>query len=289
MSNAQMVNQRDMAEKLYKDDPDLAMRIAMGEEKALNGILSAAVYAKVCDEAEKSEDLDICRRLANSLHNSKISAESQKLKFRDPDSAIEKMKEVVNARRKEFEKTLPKGKTIEDAINEEVQGLKKYLIVLENYAQAILNTEKENETKIEQIEIHTKQHLKKEQLAKELWILRYAFLYLWFFNIKRPKDQKELVENIALITRAFQNVLDNEDKADYLSWLTKGLAEYTGNNQLKFKDIKEFESHFTERVAEKIPLIAFECTEGRLAGEQYDCVIELIQTTIENDKKMFES
>jgi len=125
INGGQTINPQEMAEKLYRNNIHLALRIAMGEEKAPNGILSAAVYAKVCDEAEKSKDLDICRQLANSLHNSKISAESQRLKFRDPDSAIEKMKEVVNARREEFEETLPKGKTYEMAVKEEVENIKK--------------------------------------------------------------------------------------------------------------------------------------------------------------------
>lgn len=120
MNDARIISQRETAEKLYKDDPDLSMRIAMGEEKASNSILSAAVYGKVCDEVEKTENLEVCRQLANSHYNSKISTEAQKLKFRNPYSAIEKMKEVVNARREAFEKTLPKGKTVEHAINEEV-------------------------------------------------------------------------------------------------------------------------------------------------------------------------
>lgn len=63
-------------------------------------------------------------KLANSHHNTKISASAQRLKFRDPDSAIEKMKEVVNARREAFEKTLPKGKTYEMALAEEVEKMK---------------------------------------------------------------------------------------------------------------------------------------------------------------------
>jgi len=124
-NSLRITNQRDIAEKLYKDDPDLAVRIAMGEEKAQTSILSAAVYAKVCEEAEKSDDIETSMRLANSYHNSKLSAEAKKLKLRDPYSAIEKMKEVVNARRDAFERTLPEGKTIEDAVNEEVEKIKK--------------------------------------------------------------------------------------------------------------------------------------------------------------------
>jgi len=115
--------QNSPVEKLYKDDPNLAMQIAMGQEKAPEGILSAAVYAKVCDEAEKSNNLDMMMQIANSLHNAEISAESQKLGFRNPDSAIEKMKEVVNARREAFEKR--EGKTVKDAVQEEVENIKK--------------------------------------------------------------------------------------------------------------------------------------------------------------------
>jgi hypothetical protein len=125
MDRVGIINQRERAEKFYKENPDLAMRIATGEEKAPKGILAAAVYAKVCDEAEKSENMDACMRVANSHRNTKISAEAQRLKLRDPDAAIEKMKEVVNARREAFEKTLPKGKTYEMALDEEVEKIKK--------------------------------------------------------------------------------------------------------------------------------------------------------------------
>jgi transcriptional regulator of heat shock response len=126
MSPNNVINhQQILAEELYNKDPELAMRIAMGEENAPEGIQPAAIYGKVCDEAEKTEDLEICMRIANSHHNSKISAEAQSLKFRNPDSAIEKMKEVVNARREAFERTLPKGKTYEMVVKEEVEKIKK--------------------------------------------------------------------------------------------------------------------------------------------------------------------
>jgi len=123
MSDSEMKNQRNMAEKLFENDPDLAMSIATGEDNAPKDVLPAAVYAKVCEEAEKSNNLDTMMRIANSLHNSEISAESQKLEFRNPDSAIEKMKEVVNARREAFEKR--EGKTVNEAVQEEVENIKK--------------------------------------------------------------------------------------------------------------------------------------------------------------------
>lgn len=135
-----MINSQErLAEKLYENDPDFSMRIALGEENAPEGILPAAVYAKVCNEVEKSKDIDVCMRLANSLHNSKISVEAQRLKFRNPDSAIEKMKEIVNARRQAFEKTLPKGKTYEMAVAEEVEEIKKEMKKTEPTEQDVLD------------------------------------------------------------------------------------------------------------------------------------------------------
>ena len=121
--NLNVESQRAKAEKLYNDNLDMAMRIATGEEKAPTGILAAAVYAKVCSEAEKSDNLNVMMKIANSLHNAEISAESQKLKFRNPNSAIEKMKEVVNARREAFEKR--EGRTVKSAVQEEVENIKK--------------------------------------------------------------------------------------------------------------------------------------------------------------------
>jgi len=197
------------------------------------------------------------------------------------------IKSIKNARLKAFEKTLPKGKTAEQAINEEVEKLKKYLIFLENYVDSIFNTESAVEEKIELIVTTTKQALKKEYLAKELWILRFAFLYIWFFGIKPPKNQNEVTENSKLIERAFQVISTNRGKTDYLPWLMQGLSEYLRIDQLKFSDFKKIESYFPEKVAEKIATIAFESTEGRLAGEQYDSVVELIQTTVEKDKEIF--
>ncbi len=125
MSDMDILDQRIMAEKLYKENPGLALLIATGEEQAPSGILPEAVYAKVCDEAEKSENMDTIMRVGNSHRNTKISAEAQRLKFRDPDSAIEKIKEVVNSRREAFERTLPKGKTYEMALEEEVNNIKR--------------------------------------------------------------------------------------------------------------------------------------------------------------------
>ena len=77
--------------------------------------------------------------------------------------------------------TASKGEiTVEKALafTKEIEKLGKYFIFLENYVEAILNTEPDIEEKIEELKSRTKQNLKKEQLIKELWILRYTILTL---------------------------------------------------------------------------------------------------------------
>ena len=197
------------------------------------------------------------------------------------------IKKIQTTRRKAYEKKLPKGKTIEDVKKELVEKLKKHYIFLATYIEYIFNTEKEIEEKIIQIENKTKQYLKKEYLAKELWILRYAYLNSWFLQMEPPKNEKEFTVYNELISYAFQNVSNYKVRSDCLTWLTNSFAEFADTNQLKFDNLKEFESNFTERIAEKISSIVFESTNGRLGGDQYDSVLELIMTTIEKDNRYF--
>ena len=183
-------------------------------------------------------------------------------------------------------KRITVGKAL--AFAKEAEKLGKFYVFIKHYIEFLLSTEKEIGTKIQEIKDKTKQNLKDEQLVKELWILRYAALHMWFLDLKPPKNQNDVKENSTLINHALQNVLENNEKSDYLSWLDQGLAQYAGTNQLNFGNLKEFKSHFAGKLAEKIPLIAFECTEGRLGGELHDFVIKLIMTTIQRDQKAFE-
>lgn len=121
----ELKNQQEMAEEFYIKNPEIALNIALGLEKAPEGILASAIYAKVCVIAEKTGDTETSMKLANSLHNSRISAEAQRLNFRRSDSPIEIAKDVVNARIETVEKTLPEGKTIEGLINEGVEIIEK--------------------------------------------------------------------------------------------------------------------------------------------------------------------
>jgi hypothetical protein len=183
-----------------------------------------------------------------------------------------------------------KGITVEKALAfaMEAEKLGKFYVFLKHYIELLLSTEKEIDAKIKEIKDSTNQNLKDEQLVKELWVLRYSTLHIWFFDLNPPKNQNEVKENTILISRAFQSVLESNGRSDYLSWLNKGFVEYAGTDELNFNSLKKFKSHFTEKLAEKVPLIAFECIEGRLGGELHDFVIELIMTTIQKDQKAFE-
>ena len=174
------------------------------------------------------------------------------------------------------------------AFAKEAEKLGKFYIFLKHYVEFILSTEEEISTKIKEIKEKTNQNLKNDQLVKELWNLRYAALHVWFFDLKTPKNQIEVKENLTLIDRAFQNVLDNYGKTSYLSLFKNGFAEYVGADELNFSNLKNFKNNFSEKLAEKVPQIAFDCTEGRLAGELHDFVIELIMTTVQKDQKAFE-
>ena len=126
ISPAALESQRDMARRIFSGNRALAMRIAMGEEKELDGsILAATVYATVCENAELSSDLETCVQLANSWHNEDISATARRVKLRDPEAPIEAMKKVARLRRAAFERTLPKGKTLADVVDAETASMER--------------------------------------------------------------------------------------------------------------------------------------------------------------------
>lgn len=174
------------------------------------------------------------------------------------------------------------------AFTKEAEKLGKFYVFLKHYVEFLLSTEEEITTKIKEIQEKTNQNLKDELLRKELWILRYATLHVWFFDIKTPKNQDEVKENLALINHVFQSVLENYGKTSYLSWFKNGFAEYVGVDEFNFSNLKNFKTHFSEKLTEKVPQVAFDCTEGRLAGELHDFVIELIMTTVLKDQKAFQ-
>lgn len=93
-----------MADKMYREYPEDAFKIAMGKRGVLSLSLSSAIYAKVCNELEKEENIEKVRELMNSLDNFDLSEEAQKRGYRNRYMAVEAGKEVVASRIKNLEK-----------------------------------------------------------------------------------------------------------------------------------------------------------------------------------------
>lgn len=166
------------------------------------------------------------------------------------------------------------------------EELKPYFALFVHFFKSVLDSEKEIEQAVKEIQSKTQQNLKENQLFKELWILRYVCLHIWFFDLKPPKNKTELSDELLAINSALKSVLKEKNKLDYLSWLKNGLSEFA-DGELNFNSLKNFRKNFSDKLADKIPHIAFDCTEGRLGGELHDFVIELVMTTIQEDQNVF--
>lgn len=166
------------------------------------------------------------------------------------------------------------------------EELQPYFALFVNFFKYVLDSEKEIEHAAKEIQSKTQQNLKEDQLSKELWILRYVCLHIWFFDLKPPKNKTELSDELLTINSALKSVLKQKDKLDYLPWLKNGLSEFA-DGELNFNSLENLRKNFSDKLAGKIPQIAFDSTEGRLGGELHDFVIELVMTTIQEDQKVF--
>lgn len=169
---------------------------------------------------------------------------------------------------------------------ETYEELKPFFTLLVYCFKHIVESEKEIEEKIREIQTKTQQNLNKDSLLKELWIFRYACLHIWFFDLMEPKNNTELSDQLLVINSALKSVLKENNRLEYLPWLKDGLNEFT-LGELNFNKLTAFKNDFSNKVAEKTTKTAFECTDGRLAGELHDFVIELFMTTMQKDRKIF--
>jgi hypothetical protein len=160
----------------------------------------------------------------------------------------------------------------------------KFSDFLLSYIQSILIAEPVLEKEIDKIIAEYKQKIDKNMLIKDLFVIRYLFIHIWFLELMRSEKQNNLDDNIKLINQVFEKALKTKGKTEYISWLAKALAKYNCD----IKSIFDDQNKLNALIAEKLPQIAFECTGGRLAGELYNSVIELVMTTIQEDKNLFE-
>lgn len=90
--------------------------------------------------------------------------------------------------------------TVEKALDfaKTYQELEPFFTLFVHCFKYILDSEEEIRTELKEIQTKTQQDLKEEQLLKELVILRYVYLHLWFFDVKQPKNQTELDDELLL-------------------------------------------------------------------------------------------
>lgn len=97
-----MKEQAQFASDLVHNEPDKAMRIAMGQEPPPAHILPESVFTAVEDAATKAGDVETLRKLAvESNLSTQATAMGQRIRAlaeRDSDSAVAKIQEVKNTR-----------------------------------------------------------------------------------------------------------------------------------------------------------------------------------------------
>lgn len=107
LSGYDQINMKDQAERagdLIRRDYSRAKRIALGLDKAPDGLKDFSVYVAVEKQAQKEGDVETLRRLATmSRLNEESSGAAQTLRIlaeRDPDSPVAAIAEVAKAREK---------------------------------------------------------------------------------------------------------------------------------------------------------------------------------------------
>lgn len=124
--NVNIDQQTKHAAELLKQDPERAIRVAMGHEKPPGELLPESVFIAVENAATKTGNVDLIRRLATESHlTSEASGMGQRIRMlgeRENTSPVAAIKKVQDARKAAAEKKL--GKPIDKTISKEVQAIR---------------------------------------------------------------------------------------------------------------------------------------------------------------------
>lgn len=96
-----MADQASRAAHLLSNDPELAARVARGEEPAPRGLLPESVFVAVEQKAILDGDVNTLRELATSKLTSEATTMGQRIRAlgeRDPESPISAIQEIINTR-----------------------------------------------------------------------------------------------------------------------------------------------------------------------------------------------
>ena len=121
-----MAEQVAKAEQLYSVDPERAVRIAMGDEVAGDGLLNNAVYETLKEKALKENNVDLVEKLANSkigLRSTEMGKEISALRGRDIENPVDAIQKISSERAKAVEAKL--GGNLDKKIQKTVAEIKE--------------------------------------------------------------------------------------------------------------------------------------------------------------------
>ncbi len=123
----QTVNMADQAQRavdLLTKDPELARKVALGQEASPQGIIPEAMFKAVEDQAIKSKDIATINELARSGLTGEATVMGQRIRTlaeRDPLSPVSAIKDVLETRKESLKR---KVKDIGKATKETVDTIK---------------------------------------------------------------------------------------------------------------------------------------------------------------------
>lgn len=124
-SEVNMPEQAKMAIDLMQNDIQKATDIALGKAEPPAHLLPESVYVAVENHALATDNIDLIKALANSSRVSEATAMGQRIRAlgeRNPESPVEAIKGVQNARKAAVEKRLKMSAP--KAVNKEVQAIR---------------------------------------------------------------------------------------------------------------------------------------------------------------------
>lgn len=134
----QQLNMKDQARdavKFLEENPDKAVKIAMGEGTPPAHITPEAIFTAVENRALEHGDLGLIRQLAKSQLSTEATAMGQRIRTlgeRNPDSPVSIMKDIIKTREKKIEKQT--GTSVKTATEKTVKEIKAKVKAPDRYS-----------------------------------------------------------------------------------------------------------------------------------------------------------
>ena len=134
----QQLSMKDQAKKaieLLNSDSARATRIALGQETPPPDIIPESIFIAVENKALQDSNYDLIRQLATSNLTTQATAMGQRIRTlaeRNPDSAVNSIRQVIDAREKAFKEKF-KGKTVKEITDKIAKDIKSKIKTPDKY------------------------------------------------------------------------------------------------------------------------------------------------------------